>query len=382
MIIDVHCHCTYTRREAHPGKRFSFEPALQDGRPTLDSCVSPRSMRRPTWHVLRWLFRLGPRRPAGPELDRRLDEFYRPHLFGHGPVARLVLLAVDAYHDDDGQRPPLPERRDQLGSDIYTSNSFAHDLCRQHPERFLFGASVHPYRENAVACVEEVFRQGACLLKWLPLHQNIDVADPRTITVLRCCSRLGLPLLVHYSEEFTLATQHPRYQSVTGLLDVLRRLRREVAMPTTIVAHVATPISPFGERNSHEALVNALLGEFADAPLYADISALTAWGKVGVLRKIARRQDLHCKLLFGTDFPVPLALRRLRRDLGRDHEQIRAEPSWVQQAALVFHRLGFNEIVFHRAAELLPNLDFFASERSRDETSPTRTGHAGDGPAA
>ena len=376
MIIDIHCHCTYTRRTAHSRERFSFEPAEENGRAALDSCVSPRALRYPTWRLAKWYFGRDWRLQAGPELDGFLAQFYETHFFGAGPIERIVLLAFDAYHDSDGCRPPLPETRDQRGSDIYTSNSFVYQTCRNHPERFLFGASVHPYRQDAVAGVEEVFARGACLLKWLPLHQNIDVADPRTLAVLRCCARLGLPILVHYSEEFTLATQHREYQSVTALLDVLRRLRREGNMPTTIVAHVATPVTPFGERGSHAALIDALLGEFADAPLYADLAALTSWGKVGFLRKIARRQDLHPKLLFGSDFPVPLALPRLRWDLGRDYGRIRAEPSWAQQAAHVYRRLGFNEIVFHRAAELLPHVDYFARGDPR-ETGLTRRSRSG-----
>ncbi|MFQ5806465.1 MAG: amidohydrolase family protein [Phycisphaerae bacterium] len=362
MIIDVHCHCTYTRRVAQAGRRFSFEPAEENGRAALDSCIAPRCLRRPTWRLTNRLFGFAPRLAAGAELDEILAKFYEVHFFADGPIERIVLLAFDAYHDDDGHRPPPPEKRDQFGSDIYTSNSFVYDTCRQRPERFLFGASVHPYRENAVGCVEEVFEHGACLLKWIPLHQNIDVADPRTLAVLRCCARLGLPVLVHYSQEFTLATQHPEYQPVAALLDVLRRLRREGTMPITIVAHVATPVTPLGERRSHAALVDALLGEFADAPLYADISALTSWGKVGFLRKTARRQDLHAKLVFGTDFPIPVALPRLRRDLGREHARIKAEPSWIQQAGYIYRRMGFNEIVFHRAAELLPNVSYFTEQ--------------------
>lgn len=362
MIIDIHCHYTFTRRAAHSPERFSFEPAEENGRPTLDSYVSPRALRRPTWRIVKRLLGLDPRLEAGPELDGFLERFYETHHAGAGPVERLVLLAFDAYHDDDGRRPPLPETRRQLGSDIYTSNSLICNACRRHPERYLFGASVHPYRANAVACVEEVFARGACLLKWIPQHQNINVADPRTLDVLRCCARLGLPILVHYSGEFALSTQHREYRPVAGLLEVLRTLRAEGAMPITIVAHAATPVTPFGERRSHSALIAALLGEFADAPLYADISALASWSKVDFLRRLARRQDLHAKLLFGTDFPVPPALPRLRRDLGQDRHRIKATPSWIRQAALIYRRMAFNEITFHRAGKLLPNVGHFAQQ--------------------
>lgn len=370
MIIDVHCHCAYTRVEAGTdpggaasggaGERFSFEPAEEGGRPALDSAVAPRCLRRVSWGVIKRFLGVGERLRAGARLDEALAAFYRRHLLAAGPVERVVLLAFDAYHDDAGQRPPLPEQRRQRGSDMWTTNSFVRQMCRRHPERFLFGASVHPYRRDAAACVEEVFASGACLLKWIPLHQNINIGDPRTIAVLRCCAALGLPVLVHYSSEFTLATQHPEYRPVDALLEVLRTLRQQGAMPTVIVAHVATPVTPLGEQRSHRALVRALLEEFADAPLYADISALTSWGKIRFLRRLARRQDLHAKLLFGSDFPVPLALPRLRRDLGPDYAGIRSEPSWIQRAALICRRVGFNEIVFHRAAELLPNVDYFA----------------------
>jgi uncharacterized protein len=356
MIIDVHCHSPSPRCPAEPGERFSFEPAEIDGAPAWDSFVSPRAMNRLTWRLIKRLLGLDPRLCAGPELDRILAEFYERHHFAAGPVDKLVLLAFDEYHDDAGRRVPMPTTRRQRGSDIYASNSMIRAACRRHPDRYLFGASVHPYRENAVACVEEVFARGACLLKWIPLHQNIDVADPRTLAVLRCCARLGLPVLVHYCEEFTLATQHPESRPLAPLLDALRRLRSEGAMPITIVAHVATPVMPWSERRSHRLLLDALSGEFADAPLYADISALASWGKIAFLRRLARRQDLHAKLLFGTDFPVPLALLRLHGDLGRDYRRIKAEPSWIQQYLHIDRRLGFNEIVFRRAAELLPHV--------------------------
>jgi len=370
MIIDIHCHYTLTqRRAAAAADRFSFEPAEVNGQPAFDACLAPRVLHRLTWRAMQWLLGFDRRLGPGPELDERLAAWYERHLLATGPIDRCALLAFDAYHDDDGCRPPFPSSRREHGSDMYTSNSLIRAQCRQHPGRYLFGASVHPYRANAVACVDEVFAAGACLLKWIPLHQNIDCRDPRTIAVLRRCAELGLPLLVHYGPEFTLATQHRRYVSIGPFLDVLRQLRREGCMPTVIVAHVATPVMPLGSRRPHHALVNALLGEFADAPLYADISALTAWGKVEWLRRLAGMQELHGKLLFGTDFPVPLAMLRLRRRLGPAYPRVAGEPSWPQRTLHIYRHVGFNEIVFHRAATLLPNVDFFVQRSTEKVTS-------------
>lgn len=364
MVIDIHCHCTFCRRPAQVADRFSFErapagPAAGDALlPTaFDSCISPRALARLSWRLARRVFGCP---PAGEALDRRLAAEYERHLKPGDPVQRFVLLAFDAVHDDEGRCPPLPQPGARFGSDIYTSNSLIRDLCRRHPDRFLFGASVHPYRADAEACVEEVFAAGACLLKWLPLHQNIDVRDPRAQAVLRRCAALGLPVLVHYGEEFTLTTHRPALRALEPLLETLRGLRRAAALPPVIVAHVATPATPLGSRRPHRLLVAALLGEFADAPLYADLAALTTWTKAPYLRRLARRQELHGKLLFGSDFPVPPLLGRLRRDLGRDARRLAAVPSWPQRAALACRRLGLGEIVFRRAAALLPHVEFFA----------------------
>jgi len=229
-------------------------------------------------------------------------------------------------------------------------------LCRARPDRFLLGASIHPYRPGAVEALREVHEAGACLIKWLPLHQNIRIDDPRTIAFLEACYELGIPLLAHYGEEFTLRTHHREFQSVRPLLNVLRGLRRRGCMPPVIVAHVSTPVWTWGETDSYEVLIDALLGEFADAPLYADVSALTAWTKQHFLRKVAARQELHSKLLFGSDFPIPVSLFGLWIELGREYREIAAMPSWPQQAARVCRHMGFNEIVFQNPERVLANV--------------------------
>lgn len=383
MVIDLHCHYTFSAMPPVEGPRFSFEPPVENGVGTFDSYVSPRAVRSLSWRLMRRALGIPTAVPAGPPLDRYIVEFYRRHLApidANHPesiearqrcIDRTVLLAFDAYHDDAGRRMPPPENRSQLGSDIYTSNTLIRHVCSRGGGRFLFGASVHPYRPDAVACVEEVFNAGACLLKWIPLHQNIDVADGRTIAVLRCCARLGLPLLLHYSEEFTLATQHREFQDVSTLLSVLRNLRRDGCMPPVIVAHVGTPVTPLSPMSDYDALVDALLGDMSDAPLYADVSALTAWGKVRFLRQIVRRQELHRKLMFGSDFPVPVAMWRMRRDLGREYKRIRAIESWPEQVLAIYRHMGFNEIVFHRAGEFLPHVSRF--DQMVRAQSPTTT---------
>lgn len=365
MIIDVHCHYTLTRRPATTAERFTFEPAAPPADAPLptafDSCVSDRALRRWSWRAARWWLKLP---PPGPALDAHLEQQYAAHLHAPGPITRYVLLAFDAVHDDAGQCVPLPPPGDRFGSDIYTSNSLIHALCRSHPERFLFGASVHPYRAHADDAVREVFAHGACLLKWLPRHQNIRFDDPRTRAVLRVCATLGLPVLVHVGPEFTLTTQQRAGTDLPALLDALRALRRDDALPTTIVAHLATPVTAGSSGRDFHLLLKALTGEFADAPLFGDISALVAFAKVGYLRRILRRPELHSRLLFGSDFPIPPALFRLRGRLGPAYATLRRVPSWPQQAALAYRTLGVQDIALQRATTLLPNLHHFTAGKT------------------
>lgn len=355
MIIDMHCH--YARCAAPPVStpRFSFEEPDEAPLPTAyDTCLSPRGLNRWSIRLLRRV--VGWPKP-GPALDQVLDGFFAHHLEQLEHVDRCVLLAFDAYHRDDGTVAPLPQISREVGSDLYTSNSLVRALCQQQPKRFFFGASVHPYRENALEALEEVFAAGACLLKLMPLHQNIDINDPRSEAFFLKCRELGLPLLLHYGPEMALKTEHPPYEELSGLLTLLDDLRRVDAMPPVIVAHIGSPATPFGPWRHYRLLVAALRESFRRAPLYADISALLTWGKAPVLLdRAAQDVDLHHKLLFGTDFPVMPAIHWLRWRYGRDIDW--SQP-WPDMSLSVCRAAGFSHIVFDRAALLLPNLEAF-----------------------
>src|SRR5688572_19922364 len=69
-----------------------------------------------------------------------------------------VVLAFDAVHDKTG-------RLDADNTHLYVTNEYVMQLAGRH-RKVLFGASVHPYRSDAVAEVERCIRGGAALLKW------------------------------------------------------------------------------------------------------------------------------------------------------------------------------------------------------------------------
>ncbi len=104
-----------------------------------------------------------------------------------------VILAFDAIHTPDGQM--------DLGrTHLYVKNEFAYDVV-QNNRKMLLGASVHPYRKDAVEEIEKWTEAGAVLLKWLPLVQGINPADKRCFKVYDTLARLKLPLLAHTGGE-------------------------------------------------------------------------------------------------------------------------------------------------------------------------------------
>ncbi len=359
VVIDVHCHVGLSsRRVDNRIARFSFESDGAAGTPGYDSYLSPRLFKRPAWFFVRRWLGIDPRLERGDVLDSRIEAVNRLHWTEATGADRLVLLAFDEYHDDAGSPIGSAQVGQRRGSDLYASNSLVRAICASEPGRYLFGASIHPYRNwrggDAAGLLEELARAGAALIKWLPIHQNIRAEDPRTVAFLRRAAELAMPMLIHYGGEMSLGRQHMEFAHPGPMLEVLRRLRREGRMPTTIIAHVATPSFIWQDDDGHRMLADALLGEFADAPLFADISALAAFGRTPWLRRLARRPQLHRKLVWGSDYPIPVMLRSFWREVDRKTRRtIASLPSWIERDLRLKRALGFSDCVFTNAADLL-----------------------------
>ncbi len=359
MVIDVHCHVGFSaRRTVATVPRFSFEEQGATGRPGYDSYFSPRLLGRRQWWFMRKWLGIDTGLEAGDALDDVIAAVNERHWSKMSGVDRLVLLAFDEYHDDSGRVFGPAKRGAEFGTDLYASNTFVRSMCAARPDRYLLGGSIHPYRvhgdRDAVTLLEELAGAGCVLIKWLPIHQNIRINDSRSVAFLRAAARLGIPLLIHYGGEMSLGRQHMEFESPLPLLDVLRTLRAEGAMPTVIVAHVATPSFAWQRRTGFDALVEAMVGEFGDAGLYADVSALAAPCRTVWLRRLAAMPHVHRKLVWGTDFPIPVLIHPFRGMLDRrTRRELRSIESWVERDLRLKRALGFDEGVFTRAADIL-----------------------------
>jgi mannonate dehydratase len=215
--------------------------------------------------------------------------------------SRLMLLAFDYNHDEQGQRHP--ER-----STFYVANRYAEAVAARHP-RLEWICSVHPYREDAVEALRWCAAHGARAVKWLPPAMGMDPSSPRCDPFYAAMQALDLPLLSHGGDE--LAVQGGGHQEYGNPLLLRRALEHGVRV---IVAHCASEGTgrdlrrgPSGPVVRNFDLWLSMMRDPAYADLlYGDLSAVTQLNRAPeALQTLLLADDLHDRLLNGSDYPLP-----------------------------------------------------------------------------
>lgn len=214
---------------------------------------------------------------------------------------QILALALDRYYDENGAVDPE-------NYDIYIPNKYVVSLSQLYPDSFVAAISVHPYRQDAVEALEKWASKGVRVVKWVPNAQGIDPSSPLCDPFYAAMSRLDMVLLSHAGTEQALDSQGRQHLGNPLLLR--RALDSGVKV---IVAHCATAGTSVDlDDPTHPEIDNFLLFmRLFDNPeyegtLFADISAMTLVNQVGnSLKEILARQDLHTRLLYGSDYPLP-----------------------------------------------------------------------------
>ena len=249
---------------------------------------------------------------------------------------KAVLLAFDAAYDDNGNR----DRRKTL---YVSANEYVAGLVSKEPKA-LFGASIHPYRRDAISELERVIEQGACLIKWLPGAQNIQPDDPRCIPFYEALAHYRLPLLCHTGSEHLLKQFPNDFNNPTRLIPALER------GVTVIAAHCGTRLFLHEKSYHHEWQKLAERWE----RFYGDLSAFAVCTRVGPLRKMLRNPVLSGKLLFGSDFPaLPMPVSFLGPMRLREALRLRRIKNPFDLGIETMKAIGVPAEVFSRAQDLL-----------------------------
>ena len=259
-------------------------------------------------------------------------------------VAKAVVLAMDGVVDSAGEL-------DREQTQVYVPNELVARATRHHAN-LCFGASVNPYRPDAIERLRQAADAGAVLLKWIPNIMHIDPADETLRPFYEELRALRLPLLSHAGQERSFATANDE-------LGDPRRLVLPLSMGVTVIAaHVASTGENEGEGNFER-----LLPMFARYPtLYADISSLTQINKRDYLQRTLAVPNLQQRLIYGSDWPLQFAalvspfyqMDRIGPAAAKSIAAI--DNVWDRDVALK-EALGVPQAVFARSAELLPTGD-------------------------
>lgn len=241
--------------------------------------------------------------PTTPD-SAYLDRLLALHRLAN-PQGKLVLLAFDQFVDEQGIE--VPEK-----SELYTPNDYVLAVARAHPD-VVAGASVHPYRKDALARLEAAIAAGARAIKWLPNAMGIDPRDARCLPFYRVLAERKVPLISHTGEE-----QAVDARELQALGNPARLWPAIDAGVTVIAAHVATTGACLDERQTIESaqgeagpsccavLRDMLRDPRTEGRLYADISATLQFNRAGpFLGDLLADSALHARLVNGSDYPLP-----------------------------------------------------------------------------
>jgi mannonate dehydratase len=216
------------------------------------------------------------------------------------PAGKLMLLAFDYRVNEDGE-----EVREE--SAFHTPNEYVLRVARENDD-VLAIASVHPYRRDAVARLEEVAAGGARAIKWLPNSMGIDPAHPRCRPYYERMAALGLRLLTHVGLERAVVSAHDQENG--------NPLRLRPALDAGVIvlaAHCASqgesldldaPATP--ELESFDLFLRLMGEKQYEGRLFGEISTLTQVNRSGrPLREMLAARELHPRLVNGSDYPLP-----------------------------------------------------------------------------
>jgi len=265
--------------------------------------VNPRTeqpLRHPITYVKFSIYR----HAAGVEGNENPDRQYRERLLSLLKTApmrgRALVLAFDYVHDEAGKPQPAL-------SEFHTPNDYVLKLAQENPQHVLAGCSIHPYRPDAVDELERVAALGARAVKWLPNAMGIHPGSPRCDAFYKKLAELKMPLITHAGEE--QAVEAEEAQALGNPLHLRRPLDAGVKV---VVAHAASLGTsedldkPGTHVDNFHLFLKLMQEERAKGLLHADFSAMAQFNRCGEpLREMLTREDLHPRLIHGSDYPLP-----------------------------------------------------------------------------
>ncbi len=217
-------------------------------------------------------------------------------------IEKIVLFGVDAAVDDEGGIL----HQDKT---VCASNDAIASLYQQHPDKIIPFFSINPKRPDAIELIKKYHAMGFKGAKFLQNYWGVDTNDTRYKAYFETLVALDLPLIIHIGSESSVHS-YKDYESIT-------MLKQPLEMGVKVIcAHMALGYekdqffralrkNPKYYNQEYFTLLEMLQ---TYEHLYADISAILTPVRAKVLRHLSMQKEVHHKLLFGTDYPVPFTI--------------------------------------------------------------------------
>jgi len=255
------------------------------GENPADGFISEAQRRAWTTRLLIWATRI--ERERGATISEKLRSLVLRRI-ETSMLTHVVVLAQDAVYGPDGLL------RDSA-THFYVSNDYVLGLARDCP-KVIPGASINPWRRDAVAELERCFAAGARLIKVHTAIQGVDPSLARFESFYRRAAELKAVLMFHTGFEHSCHVVSQRYTN-PALLE--RALDTGV---TVIAAHSGT-CAIFDPRTYYPAFVRTMRRY---PNLYGDTAVLATAPRFFALRRLSLAPDwLRRRILHGSDYPFP-----------------------------------------------------------------------------
>jgi len=220
------------------------------------------------------------------------------HIRGHG---KHRLLAFDKNYQRDGSV-------NLEKTEFYVPNEYVFEMAQRYPDLFVPNISVNPYRPDAIAELKKWAQRGARIVKWLPNAMGINPSDPQCDPFYQKMKELDLILLSHGGEEKAVEAEED--QKLGNPLLLRRALDHSVKV---IVAHCAglgtnedLDSKDRKQRDNFDLFLRLMDEKRYEGLVFGEISAMTQFNRIGKpLQTILEREDLHERLVNGSDYPLP-----------------------------------------------------------------------------
>ncbi|EQC43481.1 amidohydrolase family protein [Bacteriovorax sp. Seq25_V] len=250
------------------------------------------------------------------------------------------IFAFDRHYNEDGT--PNEEH-----TEFYVPNEYVVKVAKEFPKYFSPVVSVHPYRKDALVELEKWGKQGVKFVKWLPNAMGMDPAKESNIRFYKMMKKYGMTLISHAGEE--KAVEGDKYQELGNPLKL--RLPLDLGLKV-VIAHMASR-GPCLDYDNNNAMIDCskLFWRMFDNKkyeknLFSETSSLLIYERIGEpLNEVIERTDVHHRIGYGSDYPLPginwIYRTNVMEDMGYINEKERE---------LLNEIYGYNPLLFHFVA--------------------------------